>query len=399
MFKFKIWIIGLVSLLFVRCERSNNDTIPKCNDPIVNAGNDQVNILGYSTQLNASVPKENEKSRWTIISGNNGILSDYSEPNAKFTGAYGEIYTLVWNTSNDCGNTASDTVEISFVCPVISASAGADQLNITAASTNLAATAPKASENGRWSIIAGTGGEISDSSLYKSSFTGVLKTMYILTWTVNNICGETAIDTVKLRFIPLFDYGEVKDVDGNVYNTIKIGTQTWMAENLKTTKYNDRGSILNITNNSAWSASSGAYCYYNNDISYKTKTGALYNFHTVVTGKLCPINWHIPSEDEWFTLAKYADPNAVRDFLVSPKGAKLTSTKENGTDNYGFSAVIGEYRNSSGSFDANWRSARWWSTDIVPGRGAGHFMIQDGETMMMSESPMDYGLSVRCLKD
>jgi len=99
----------------------------------------------------------------------------------------------------------------------------------------------------------------------------------------------------------------VTDIDGNVYHTVKIGTQVWMAENLKTTKYNDASSIPNLTDNAGWvGLTSGAYCWYNNDaITNKNIYGALYNWYAVNTGKLCPGGWHIPAISEWETMENH----------------------------------------------------------------------------------------------
>ena len=98
--------------------------------------------------------------------------------------------------------------------------------------------------------------------------------------------------------------GTVTDIDGNTYKTVQIGTQTWMAENLRTTKYNDGEAIPYVTDNSVWvKLETPAYCYYNNDISNKKMFGALYNWYTVNTGRLCPSGWHVPTDAEWTTLA------------------------------------------------------------------------------------------------
>ena len=87
----------------------------------------------------------------------------------------------------------------------------------------------------------------------------------------------------------------ITDKDGNVYTSVTIGTQVWMVENLKTTKYNDGTPIPNVTDNTEWSnLTTPAYCWYDNDITKKNPYGALYNGYAVRTGKLCPTGWHVP---------------------------------------------------------------------------------------------------------
>jgi uncharacterized protein (TIGR02145 family) len=98
----------------------------------------------------------------------------------------------------------------------------------------------------------------------------------------------------------------VTDEDGNIYKTVKIGTQIWMAENLRTTLYNDGTPITNVTGNSQWAAcSSPAYSWYNDDESYKEIYGAIYNWYTVNTGKLCPEGWKVPTDEEYNILEQY----------------------------------------------------------------------------------------------
>ena len=107
----------------------------------------------------------------------------------------------------------------------------------------------------------------------------------------------TTLSFNGIIFNPNLTYGSITDKDGNVYRTIQIGTQVWMAENLKTTKYNDGNSIPNVTDNTTWrNLATPAYCYYNNDgVTNKSIYGALYNWFTVNTGKLCPTGWHVPA--------------------------------------------------------------------------------------------------------
>ncbi len=99
----------------------------------------------------------------------------------------------------------------------------------------------------------------------------------------------------------------ITDVDGNVYNTIAIGTQLWMKENLKTTKYKDGSSIPNVTDANTWlGLTTGAYCNYNNTPSNANIWGRLYNWHAVSdVRELCPNGWHVASDYDWTILENY----------------------------------------------------------------------------------------------
>ncbi len=98
----------------------------------------------------------------------------------------------------------------------------------------------------------------------------------------------------------------ISDADGNTYATVAIGTQVWMKENLKSTKYNDGTSISLVTVASDWTAlRTHGYCWYDNNVSYQNIYGALYNWYTVNSGKLCPSGWHVPTDNEWTTLINY----------------------------------------------------------------------------------------------
>ena len=173
-----------------------------------------------------------------------------------------------------------------------------------------------------------------------------------------------------ILFNPNLSYGSVSDIDGNVYKTIQIGSQTWMAENLKTTKYNNGNPISNITDNTVWlNSSTGAYCWYNNDeTTFKSVYGALYNWYAVNTGNICPTGWHVPYDSEWHDLVLTLDAsaqNAVTESLTA--GGKL---KETGTSHWeeindgisnenGFTAIASGYR-SSASFSLILSSAYYW---------------------------------------
>jgi uncharacterized protein (TIGR02145 family) len=135
----------------------------------------------------------------------------------------------------------------------------------------------------------------------------------------------------------------VTDIEGNDYTTVTIGTQTWMGENLKTTKLTDGESIPKITENAAWpNLATPAYCWYNNDeTAHKKIYGALYNWYTVNTGKLCPTGWHIPSDDEWKTMIAFLGGAEAGNKLQEVGTTHWTTQNEGATNKSGFTALPG----------------------------------------------------------
>jgi uncharacterized protein (TIGR02145 family) len=164
---------------------------------------------------------------------------------------------------------------------------------------------------------------------------------------------ETQTPTVK-----------VNDIDGNVYNTVTIGTQIWMAENLKTTKYSDGTNIPLVNSNTSWAslpASSKAYSWYNNDLSNKNVFGALYTWSAATNGAaisssnpsnvqgVCPTGWHLPSKSEFDQLINYLGGMTIA----------YTKLLQGGTS--GFNAVSGGMHDYDGNFAVN--GAFFWFSD------------------------------------
>jgi uncharacterized protein (TIGR02145 family) len=211
------------------------------------------------------------------------------------------------------------------------------------------------------------------------------------------------------------------DTDGNTYNTIKIGDQIWMQENLKTSKFNDNSSITLIADNTAWTNTTGAgFCFYNNDAStYKATYGALYNWYAVSSGKLCPLGYHMPTDAEWKQLELYlgmsqsdVDKEAWRasggvgNKIREVGNAHWTNTWTLGTNSSGFTALPAGLRNQNGNFQDIGTSVRFWSStpyintaapyDIIGGWARttnGYDIVYRGGNLI------HYGTSVRCLKD
>ena len=227
-------------------------------------------------------------------------------------------------------------------------------------------------------------------------------TMYIIKQ--GNILGKYKVSDVdSVIFYKPFTSNSttVTDIEGNVYKTVTIGTQVWMAENLKTTKYNDGTTIPNVINNTAWgNLKTPAYCWYSNDaISYKNAYGALYNWYTVNTGKLCPTGWHVPSEAEWTTLTTYLGGESVA-------GGKMktvtdwSSPNTGASNSSGFSALPGGYRLSKGTFTTNGDYGGWWSsTEPSTTYAWARVLGSIHSDVYRFYNDKEYGSSVRCLKD
>jgi uncharacterized protein (TIGR02145 family) len=201
------------------------------------------------------------------------------------------------------------------------------------------------------------------------------------------------------------NFNEVADIDGNVYKTVTIGTQIWLSENLKTTKYNDGTTIPLVTDNAAWTAlNSAGYCWYNNDTVNKRIYGALYNWYAVNTDKLCPTGWHIPTEADWLNLINYLGGANIAGGKMKEIG--LTHWKEQNvgaTNESGFTAIPGGLRSTFGDFGTLGIYGRWWSStpySLDPQFAVSVEIDNDSaEAYIEHVTYAGNGESVRCLKD
>nr|WP_321453193.1 fibrobacter succinogenes major paralogous domain-containing protein [uncultured Carboxylicivirga sp.] len=185
----------------------------------------------------------------------------------------------------------------------------------------------------------------------------------------------------------------VTDIDGNIYNTVVIGTQTWMAENLRTSKYKDGVDIPYVSYNVDWNSSltSDAYCWHNNDESYKIPYGGIYNWYTVATEKLCPSGWHVPSDAEWTILINYLGGSAIA-------GNKLKVNEAGGTNEVGFNAQLGG--SASTSFGSLGSVGYYWTSTIFDSEFSYlQVLYSDMERIDRFMYDRPQGFSVRCLKD
>ncbi len=217
--------------------------------------------------------------------------------------------------------------------------------------------------------------------------------------------------------------GVVMDIDGNTYKTIKIGTQVWMAENLKTTRYNDGSAIPLVTDNTAWeNLNTPAYSWYGNDSTLNAKLyGALYNYYTVAvadtTNNVCPTGWHVPTDTAWGVLTIFLSNNGygyggsgsdIGKSMASTFGWTSSGTAGNiGNDqatnnSSGFAGLPGGYRNYNGTFEDIGNYGYWWCSsedESDPNYAWHHYLNYSSEGVTSNPDYKEYGYSVRCLRD
>lgn len=195
----------------------------------------------------------------------------------------------------------------------------------------------------------------------------------------------------------------VTDIDGNVYHYITIGTQVWLVENLKTTRYNDGTPIPLVTDNTAWSnLDTSAYSWYNNDIANKATYGALYNWFTVNTGKLAPSGWHVPSDGEWTTLTDFLGGENIAGGKLKEAGTTHWRIPNAGaTNEFGFTALPAGHRDVNGSYNAMGDDGFWWSASEYGTTGKVWYRNMNynyAGVLSVSNNKIN-GHSVRCIKD
>jgi uncharacterized protein (TIGR02145 family) len=222
------------------------------------------------------------------------------------------------------------------------------------------------------------------------------------------------IDSV-IFYKPISSSGII-DIDGNLYHTVTIGTQEWMVENLKTTKFNDGTDIPIVSDNTNWSSlSTSGCCFYNNDVANKSAYGVLYNWYTVNTGKLAPSGWHVPTDAEWTTLENYLTNNGygyegsggdVAKSLAATSGWNIVTdwgaigndlTKNNTS---GFSALPSGFRDINGAFyHAGSKCYIWSLTGNTESSAFVRNLFVERNDVIRNVHNKQYGESVRCIRD
>ncbi|HET9571019.1 MAG TPA: fibrobacter succinogenes major paralogous domain-containing protein [Bacteroidales bacterium] len=244
----------------------------------------------------------------------------------------------------------------------------------------------------------------SGAGSFTSFLTGLQSgtTYYVRAYATNSV-GTTYGD--EKSFSTRLLSGTLTDIDGNLYHFITIGTQTWMVENLRTTKYRDGTSIPNVTEATQWRVlTTGAYCDYNNAVGNSTTYGRLYNWYAVSNSpSIAPTGWHVPTDAEWATLTTYLGGMNVAGGKLKEAGtAHWVGSNTGSTNESGFSALPGGCRNRDDwTFGGIGYEGFWWciSEDSATSDAWFRHMSYQGNLVFRLYSTKSFGFSVRCVRD
>ena len=198
-----------------------------------------------------------------------------------------------------------------------------------------------------------------------------------------------------------------RDIDGNTYQTVKIGKQCWTQSNLKVSKYRNGDNIPTVLSNADWqNTTSGAYAIYEEDPANDGLYGKLYNHYAVTDDRgLCPTGWHVPSDEEWTTLEDFLGGSEIaggklKSTAQQPTPGGWDSPNEGATNSSGFSAPPGGLREGYGDFFNMSFSGCWWSSSVWSASGAwGRSLFYDSSGILRHGNDRTLGFSVRCCRD
>jgi uncharacterized protein (TIGR02145 family) len=222
----------------------------------------------------------------------------------------------------------------------------------------------------------------------------------------------SSVDSVTFftstQFNTGLSYGSVNDIDGNTYKTIQVGSQIWMAENLRVTKFRNNTALQNISDSLGWAnvydnnSRIPTWAYYQNDPSYNAVYGKLYNwFAAVNTNGICPEGWHVPTDGEWTTLTNFLGGEPIAAGKMKSAGTQYWKIPNvEATNSSGFSALAGGLRYYYSSFDFLFDFGTWWSsTADNDTRSWARYLSYEYGSVFRTSSIKENGFSIRCIKD
>ena len=218
-------------------------------------------------------------------------------------------------------------------------------------------------------------------------------------WTGSDFEGWNGLTWVSLTGNK--EVGTVFDIDSNEYKTVRIGDQVWMAENLRTTRYQDSTLIGQETDPDEWKdLTEGAWCWFNNDDTYDIPYGKLYNWYAANSAKkICPEGWYLPGNSDWITLRDYLGGEQVAGGKMKEPGLMYWSPpNEDATNSTGFTGVGGGIRQgTTGAFEDFNQKSYFWNSQ-VDYQGFFYELSTNNGALVSGGSGKDTGVSVRCIK-
>jgi uncharacterized protein (TIGR02145 family) len=209
------------------------------------------------------------------------------------------------------------------------------------------------------------------------------------------------LSLLTILFLPsLIGLSQLTAQDGKTYKTVKIGTQTWMAENLNVNTYRNGDTIPQVQDPKAWSTlTTGAWCYYGGKAESGAKYGKLYNWYAINDPRgLAPEGWHIPTDAEWATLTTFLGGKIESSAKI--KSMKGWSQNGNGSNESGFNALPGGTRSINEAFSFVGDYGYWWTSSSFDGNSAwNRFLAYNNNYIGRSTGWKQFGNSVRCIKD
>ncbi|MBP7849510.1 MAG: hypothetical protein KA053_04480 [Lentimicrobiaceae bacterium] len=320
-------------------------------------------------------------------------------------------YYLTVTDLNACS--AVDSVIVEMLPLPDLPNAGPDNLNIAGTTATLQANTPVIG-SGQWSIIIGQGGSFADDTVATTQFTGQVGQSYMLVWTISTVCASLS-DTVMIAFPYQQTFVQCGDSltdtrDGQIYPTVQIGTQCWMAKNL------NLGTLITATSEQMNNTTIEKYCY-NDNVSNCDIYGGLYQWdemmdYTTTEGAqgICPDGWHLPTDGEWCTLTTFLDPTVNCNLTGSfgtDAGGKMKDTgttywntvNVGATNSSGFSALPAGYRYNGIIYFLNATAAFWSSTETYYSNGTYWYLQNNSAAVYRDILGKTLGFSVRCLLD
>ncbi len=367
---------------------------------------------GDTALLSAMVSNGNE-IEWICVNGH-GLIEDDTQLNTRYFPSpldWVKGYTdfiIRASSLSPCVDVAENHVRIYYI-KLPDVYAGPDQIDIPGTTTNMLGSQPPQFCLGQW-FVDGVGGSLNNTSDSASGFTGLENNTYNLVWRIADTNGCKNRDTVIVKFapepqdsIPCPDMPTVTDGEGNVYNTVKIGTQCWMRENLKYLP-----AVSGASSGSETAPRYYVFGYNGTDVNTAKATanyqnyGVLYNW--IAAEASCPTGWHLPDNTDWNTLINYnGTSNTAAEKLkgtrTAPDAHPRWNTGNIANNSSGFTAYPGGFRHTWGAFYSLGEYGNWWSS-YEDGNNATNFRMSI--TSLVTENTLEnksYGYSVRCIKD